>query len=216
MKSIPMTRHSTGIKALACGLLAAITLSVAQADERGKQLYVNCQACHGPEAEGSKLMNAPALAGLSEQYIKAQFHKFKDGIRGKDPRDTTGLTMVPMTLTLQSEADIEAVAKYIASIPGKPLPQTITDGNAERGKALYATCQACHAADGNGNDLMNAPSLKFQHDWYLSAQLHKFKDGIRGADPKDVTGGQMRPMAMILADEQAIKDVVAYIHSLSK
>ena len=38
--------------------------------------------------------------------------------------------------------------------------------------------------------------------------------GIRGADAKDVYGSQMRPMAMTLADEAAVKNVVAYIQTL--
>ena len=63
--------------------------------------------------------------------------------------------------------------------------------------------------------MLNAPSLLGQHDWYHVAQLNKFKDGIRGANPQDITGSQMRPMAMTLVNEQAVKDVVAYIQSLN-
>jgi len=77
-------------------------------------------------------------------------------------------------------------------------------------------CAACHGADGKGNVQMNAPPLAGQHDWYLLAQLKKFKAGHRGLNPKDVTGGQMRPMAMTLADEQAMKNVVAHIQTLGK
>ena len=50
----------------------------------------------------------------------------------------------------------------------------------------------------------------------MLAQLKKFKEGIRGAHPKDITGMQMRPMAMILPDEQAMKDVIAYIQTIAK
>jgi cytochrome c oxidase subunit 2 len=45
-------------------------------------------------------------------------------------------------------------------------------------------------------------------------QIHHFKVGIRGANPKDVTGATMRGMAMILPDDQTIKDVIAYIRTL--
>ena len=48
------------------------------------------------------------------------------------------------------------------------------------------------------------------------SQIKKFKSGVRGAHPKDVTGAQMRPMAMTLADEQAMKNVVAHIATLAK
>jgi cytochrome c553 len=48
----------------------------------------------------------------------------------------------------------------------------------------------------------------------LLAQLKKFKDGIRGGTLADIEGSQMRPMATALADEQAMKDVVAHIATL--
>lgn len=212
-----MNRKITGMRALTCSLFAALALASTHAqDERGKQLYVNCVACHGADGQGMKLMNAPALSNQSEKSIIDGFNKFKVGHRGKDVRDTTGMLMAPMTQMITSDADLAAVAKHIVSLGSKPQEQTITDGNAERGKMLYMTCQACHGADGAGNDLMNSPALRNQHDWYLAAQLQKFKDGVRGSNPADVTGSQMRPMSMMLADEQAIKDVVAYIQSLSK
>lgn len=199
------------------GVLASLASAFSHAnDARGKQLYTNCVACHQADGSGMKLLNAPAIAGLSEKHVAAQLRKFKAGHRGGDPRDATGLQMRPMATLLTSEADIEAVSKYIASLEGKPTEPTIVGGDPEKGKALYMTCQACHGADGAGNDLLNAPSLLHQYDWYLVSQLHKFKDGIRGGNPEDITGSQMRPMAMVLADEQAVKDVVAYIQTLSK
>lgn len=161
-------------------------------------------------------MNAPALTGLSEKYIIDQIGKFKVGHRGGDPRDATGLQMRPMAALLPTDADIEAVAKYIVSMDSKPLAATIDGGDPEKGKTLYMTCQACHGADGAGVAMMNGPSLLNQHDWYLVSQLHKFKDGVRGANPEDMTGSLMRPNAMLLADDQAVKDVVAYIQSLSE
>ena len=53
-------------------------------------------------------------------------------------------------------------------------------------------------------------------DWYVLTQLKKFKAGIRGANPADVSGATMRPMAATLPDEQAMRDVVAHIQGLSK
>ena len=89
-------------------------------------------------------------------------------------------------------------------------------GNAEAGAAQAATCAACHGQKGEGNLAMNAPAIAGQEDWYLLRQLKAFKSGIRGTHPKDVYGTQMRPMAMMLADEQAMKDVIAYIMTLKK
>lgn len=199
------------------GFFASLAASAASAnDEQGKQLYTNCVACHQADGSGNKLLNAPAIAGLSEKYVSEQIKKFKAGHRGGDPRDTTGLQMRPMSMLLTSEADIAAVSKYVASLEPQTQSATIEGGNPETGKALYMTCQACHGADGKGNDLLNAPSLLGQHDWYHVSQLNKFKEGIRGGNPQDITGSQMRPMAMTLANEQAIKDVVAYIQTLNK
>jgi cytochrome c553 len=63
---------------------------------------------------------------------------------------------------------------------------------------------------------LGAPDIRFTGDWYLLAQLKKFKSGQRGTNPKDIKGATMRPMAMTLANEQAMKDVVAYIMTLAK
>jgi cytochrome c553 len=81
---------------------------------------------------------------------------------------------------------------------------------------LYATCAACHGADGRGNEALKAPPLVGQNDWYIVAQLKKFKEGIRGADPQDASGQQMRAMVNVLPDETAVRNVAAYIRTLSQ
>ena len=53
-----------------------------------------------------------------------------------------------------------------------------------------------------------------QQDWYLVRQLENFKSGVRGAHADDAAGAQMRPMAMMLADAAAMRNVAAYIVSL--
>jgi cytochrome c oxidase subunit 2 len=45
-------------------------------------------------------------------------------------------------------------------------------------------------------------------------QLQNYKKGLRGAHPKDTFGAQMKPMAAMLANDQAINNVVVYIRSL--
>ena len=70
--------------------------------------------------------------------------------------------------------------------------------------------------EGEGNVSLNAPRLSNQHDWYLVRQLQNFKKGVRGANQNDVYGAQMRPMAMILANDQAVNDVAAYINTLAE
>jgi cytochrome c oxidase subunit II len=89
-------------------------------------------------------------------------------------------------------------------------------GDAERGKTLFATCGACHGANGEGLEALNAPKLAGQEEWYIVRQLQNFKNGVRGNNPKDTYGMQMAPMAQTLVDDQAMQDVAAYIRSLGK
>jgi cytochrome c oxidase subunit 2 len=87
-------------------------------------------------------------------------------------------------------------------------------GDATKGKAAYAVCAACHGANGMGNKALNAPQIAGQESWYLERQLKNFKGGIRGANPKDPYGMQMRPMALTLANDQAVSDMAAYVSSM--
>jgi cytochrome c oxidase subunit 2 len=64
--------------------------------------------------------------------------------------------------------------------------------------------------------LLNAPPIARADDWYILSSLKKFKGGIRGSNPKDITGAQMIGMAGTLPDEQAMLDVIAHIKTLSK
>jgi cytochrome c553 len=105
------------------------------------------------------------------------------------------------------------VAAFVVSLPTPRPPATLT-GDVERGRTAYATCLACHGERAAGNEALKAPALSRQADWYLVAQIQKFRAGWRGTHPRDETGAQMRPMAMTLGDERAIRDVVAYIRSL--
>lgn len=88
-------------------------------------------------------------------------------------------------------------------------------GNPEAGRALYATCIACHGEQGQGNPALDSPALAGQDAAYLIRQLQHFRTGTRGADPADGPGMQMRGMAATLTDEAAVADVVAYVGTLS-
>jgi len=196
-------------------LLTSVSVLFAQDLKRGKSLYQTCVACHGAEGHGNQLLNAPALAGLPVSYVETQLNNFKNGIRGAHPDDHSGLQMRPMSMTLQDTQAIEDVAAHIATLAPKVPTDTLRDGDVTKGQATYAVCLACHGPDGSGNEALKSPSLRYQNDWYMLAQLKKFKSGIRGTNPQDIGGMQMRPMSMTLVDEQAMKDVVAYIRSIS-
>lgn len=87
-------------------------------------------------------------------------------------------------------------------------------GNPEAGKALYGVCATCHGENAEGLQEMNAPALAGREEWYLIRQLKNFKSGARGSDPGDIYGLQMAPMAQLLATDQAIQDMAAYLNSL--
>lgn len=181
----------------------------------GKELFAACASCHGETGTGEAKIAAPNIAGLPAWYVEAQLVKYRSGIRGNHPDDLEGLRMRPMSRQMMDEAEVKSVSAYVATLaPVKAAPSL--GGDAAAGAGSYATCLACHGDKGQGNQALNAPPLAGQYDWYLVNQLKKFKAGIRGASPLDVTGGQMRPMSMILPDEQAMKNVVAHISTFSR
>ena len=94
------------------------------------------------------------------------------------------------------------------------LPVAAYAGDAEAGKALYGPCVACHGPNAEGMPALNSPGLAGQSESYLMRQLWDFKKGNRGAAEGDTIGAQMRPMAMTLADGQAIAILSAYLASL--
>ncbi len=181
---------------------------------KGKNYFVTCMACHGEKGAGNIQFKAPTIAGQEDWYLKTQLLNFKAGIRGTSPKDTSGLTMRPMALTLPDEQAIEDVIAYIRSFPPVHHKPTL-HGNAQKGKTLFAVCQTCHGEKATGNPALHAPNLTGLPDWYIVSQLKKFKAGIRGTHEKDQWGKTMRPMAMTLQTEQDMKDVAAYILSLS-
>ncbi len=214
------TSHAHGLWGTGFGLTLLLALSGCKPDQAkktlaGRELYDSCKSCHGAAGHGQENIAAPAIAGLPAWYVEAQIMKFRTGVRGAHPDDLEGLRMRPMSQQMMDVNEVKEVAKYVASMT--PMKQTnTTGGDATAGAATYAVCTACHGADGKGNQALNAPPIAGQHGWYLMSQLNKFKKGIRGTNPKDVTGGQMRPMAMTLADETAMKNVVAHISTLAK
>ena len=184
---------------------------------RGEVLFDLCSQCHGASAWGNRMYLAPSIAGLGQWYIEMQLEKFRNGQRGTHFDDISGMRMRPMSLTLTREGDVRSVSAYVASLPPKQPAPSLTGGDAEKGKELFVLCAACHGPNGDGLQVMNAPSLNRTHDWYLVSQLEKFKTGIRGTKPGDITGilmGPNSPMALTLKTEESVLDVVAHIMTL--
>ncbi len=145
--------------------------------------------------------------------MERQLKNFKSGARGTHPQDTYGMQMRPMSMTLPTDQAIADVAAYVNTL-SPPAPKPTVEGDASAAAASYALCAPCHGAKGEGNVQFNAPRLVGQHDWYVVRQLVNFREGIRGAKSDDTYGMQMRPMAMTLMDDAAVRNMAAYISSL--
>jgi len=193
--------------------LAACGRVPEQGIARGKDLFDTCVPCHGANGGGNQALGAPAIAGLPQWYIEAQLAGFQAGHRGYAPFDTVGIRMKTMSWSLDLEGDNASVAEYVASLSPVPQPTVLHGGDAAAGQTTWAVCTSCHGADARGNDVLHAPPLAGQADWYLAAQLRKFRVGWRGTADGDVWGGSMRPNAMAL-DDAAISNVIAYLHTL--
>ena len=88
------------------------------------------------------------------------------------------------------------------------------EADVERGEELFDLCRQCHGADGGGIQMALAPAIAGIDEWYVKAQLEKFRSGIRGKNPQDVAGLRMYPMSLSLREDRDIADVAAYVASL--
>ena len=175
----------------------------------------HCVVCHGVELTGNRSVDAPNLSVLSTWYIERQLLNYQRGLRAPhgSTDDLVGREMQPMAAALDDESIVSVLA-FAERVPERAALITVTDDVA-RGAKLYTSCAACHGANGEGNQSLNAPRLSGQSDWYLVTQLENYQTGARGAEPGDVWGAQMRASVAMLSDEGAIEDVVSYINSLS-
>jgi len=194
--------------------LCTAALSAGAADEeRGRELFRPCVACHGALAEGNREVQAPALAGLPAWYVARQLENFRNGRRGGDDADAYGAQMARMAQQLWDDTEVRSVAAYVASLP-PAVPIATVRGKAKRGELAFASCAACHGADAAGTAELGAPPLRALDDWYFVNQLTAFRSGLRGSHPDDTGGLQMRAAAANTADEVML-DLAAYIATLS-
>lgn len=185
---------------------------------RGEKLFDTCSPCHGEDGAGNQVLGAPAIAGASEWYLKAQLAAFREGRRGYHHQDVEGLRMRPMSRSLsESRGDVDAITAYVTSLPmADPPPTGAVQGDAEAGEDEYAAlCSACHGLDGRGNQAQFAPSLLHLSDWYVASSIRKYRDGVRGGESGDVGGALMTPSVAAFTEEQ-VEDVTAYVVSMRR
>lgn len=175
--------------------------------------YKSCAGCHGAEGEGNAALKAPALVNLEGDYMARQLRNFRDGKRGASPGDPQGALMVASVAALDDDA-IDAIVAQVATFPDV-LPTPTFNADIANGRDYYnMVCGACHGPEAVGNEALGAPSLRGIDDAYLARQYELFRDGLRGNHPDDVPGQQMRRMGQVLKDEEAVRNVSAYLLSL--
>ena len=166
----------------------------------GERLFMNnCSQCHGSDGAGSK--GFPNLTNNDGAWLGARTaeHIVQTVTNGR-----SGL-MPPMAAAVGGDAEMSAVAHYVLSLSGSPH----NDIKAFNGKKLYATCAACHGADGKGNKALGAPNLTddyWLHGWGEAAIVSMIKNGKSNVMPAQ---------SPKLSTEQ-IHVVAAYVFSLAK
>ncbi|MEU1591338.1 c-type cytochrome [Streptomyces sp. NPDC005708] len=197
---------------LSGGLYAAFApAGKAQADdtaqslaiEEGKKLYqVGCASCHGTGGQGSS--DGPSLIGVGAAAVDFQVGT------GRMPAATSQGPQVPAKKNIYSQAQIDQLAAYIASLGAGPAVPTKNDYSPEgadiaRGGELFRTnCAQCHNTGGKGGALTHG----------------KFAPTLEGVAPKHIyeamqTGPQNMPsFPDTTLSQQNKKDIIAYLHAV--
>ena len=115
-------------------------------------------------------------------------------------------------VVVEERADFEAWLEQQPTY-GALLAQTAADP--ALGQASYALCGACHGPQGGGLQPLNAPRIAGLNARYVERQLRYFRDGVRGTHAEDIAGATMRPIMAALPDEAALRNVAAYIETMT-
>ena len=168
-----------------------------EAQQLGTVLFRdNCAACHGRAAKGNVLLGAPDLTdndwlyGGDGKAITTSIHDGRAGVM--PPWSSLG------------EDNVKNLAQYVLSLSGSPHDQA----RAAAAKPLFATCAACHGAEGKGNQALGAPNLT-DHIWLHGGSVADIEETIRNGRQ-----GHMPVWSPRLSDEQ-IHVVAAYVYHLS-
>ena len=163
------------------------------------------------------MIKAPSIAGRPAWYVERQLENFRHGRRGMKSQDVQGALMASIAKVLVPE-QMKAVAEVVAKMPFvAPTHSTaLKDPNVEEGRFIFMDrCAQCHRFNATGEMTFGSPPLIGLQDWYLLAQIRKFKNGWRGVDPTDPNGTKMQQSSGFIESEQAMHDVVAFILSLN-
>jgi ubiquinol-cytochrome c reductase cytochrome c subunit len=194
------------------GLYAAFApAGKAQADEtaqslaieEGKKLYsVGCASCHGTGGQGTT--DGPSLVGVGSAAVDFQVGT------GRMPAQQPG-AQVPKKRNIYSQAEIDQLAAYIASLGAGPITPTEKQYSPEgadiaKGGDLFRTnCAQCHNFTGEGGALTHgkyAPSLEGVSEKHIYEAMQ--------------TGPQNMPsFPDTTLPEKEKKDIIAYIKTVN-
>jgi cytochrome c oxidase cbb3-type subunit 3 len=146
-----------------------------QAKAIGERLFMNyCAQCHGSDARGAKgfpnLTDNDWLGGGTPAIIKTTIANGRNGV------------MPPMAAAVGGPEDVRNVAHYVLSLSNTPHDPV----RAVQGKTKFASCAACHGADGKGLSAIGAPNLTdgiWLHGWGEEAIIRAVNNGINNAMP---------------------------------
>jgi cytochrome c oxidase cbb3-type subunit III len=170
----------------------------AEARVIGQRLFVNyCSQCHASDARGTRgfpdLSDDDWLYGGDPQTIKASILDGRSGV------------MPPMGAAVGGEAGAREVASFVRSLSGLEHDKAA----AARGKGRFATCAACHGADGTGNPAIGAPNLTDKAWLYGSSEATIVETVVKGRS------NQMPAHREFLGEDRA-HILAAYVYGLSR
>jgi cytochrome c553 len=198
---------------VAAATLTAVSSHAVGNVEAGAAQAVTCAACHGQDGATAIDPSYPNLAGQSAKYLNRQLQMFQSGERD--------VPLMTAQLIGKSAQDLEDLAAYYASLPGKIGEAVGSDEDIKTARMIYkggivdrgvAACAACHGPGGRGNDQAGFPVIGGQSVAYTVAQLTAYREGMRASD--EAYGAMMRNVASGLTDGQ-IKVLADYIHGLT-
>ena len=173
----------------------------------GQALFATCAACHGAKGEGAGMF--PKLAGLSADKAADLLKKYRAG-------ETVGANTAMMAPNAKAltDANITDLSAFIASLggaaavaapaPAAAAPAAAGKGDAALGKTLYATCAACHGANGEGAGMF--PKLAGTPADKIADLLKKYRAG----ETVGANTAMMAPNAKALSDAD-IDNLAAFI-----
>lgn len=172
-----------------------------------------CATCQGIRGEGKLELKTPSIASLPDWYVRTQLEKFRESIRGAAGDDASGQQMHAIAATLPPKM-IDTLAELVFNLPRNPTRNTLKGDLAEGEYIFRDVCMQCHRYNGTGELVFKTPPLIGLQDWYIERQLRKFRDGLRGADKRDIKGAKMHMVVNDLSDAD-LRGVASYISVLA-